>query len=251
MIVKRLLTLCGVFLILLFALLSTRASNKASAASNIYVRVTVVPNDIDHDGYSNDEEIAAGSNPADPDSTPGTTQLNLYTGVNFISLRADVLSMGNAVTLLESLGGSQVIQRVLIFDPGSQSFIEAGYNEAGEFYGENYAFTAGQGNLGLVIYSKEDTVVVFTSVYSPAWNLKQGINLVGIPNTVTGLTASNLLDRIGGEVVVNSMSGYNEETGRFETMAYYNGQLVGVDFRIVPGEGYFIFMKNEVLGFRP
>ena len=125
MIVKRLFTLSGVFLILLFALLCTRDGNIASAASNIYVRVTVVPNDIDIDGYSNDEEIAAGSNPADPDSTPGTTQLNLYTGVNFISLRADVLSMGNTVALLESLGGSQVIRRVLIFDPGSQSFIEA------------------------------------------------------------------------------------------------------------------------------
>ena len=74
---------------------------------------------------------------------------------------------------------------------------------------------------------------------------------MGIPNTVTGLTASNLLDRIGGEVVVNSMSGYNGETGRFETMAYYNGQLVGVDSGIVPGEGHFIVMKNEVLGFRP
>ena len=77
--------------------------------------------------------------------------------------------------------------RVLIFDPGSQSFIEAGYNEAGEFYGENYAFTAGQGNLGLVIYSKEDTVVVFSSVYSPAWNLKQGINLVEFPIQSQGL----------------------------------------------------------------
>ena len=40
-------------------------------------------------------------------------------------------------------------------------------------------------------------------------------------------------------------------TGQFETAAYESGQLVGVDFPIVAGEGDFIFFRSEGSGFRP
>jgi len=43
---------------------------------------------------------------------------------------------------------------------------------------------------------------------------------------------------------------YSTEKGAFETAGFdLDGQLVGIDFPIIPAEGYFIFMKQEVLGF--
>jgi hypothetical protein len=59
-----------------------------------------------------------------------------------------------------------------------------------------------------------------------------------------------LLEELGDDVVT-SIQRFNTTTGAFETAAFGpEGQLVGVDFLIVPGEGYFIFMKQEILNFR-
>ena len=62
---------------------------------------------------------------------------------------------------------------------------------------------------------------------------------------------SQLLEKLGGEAVVSSIQRFNQDTGEFETASYNNAQPAGVNFPIVPGEGYFIFMKSEVPGFRP
>ena len=52
--------------------------------------------------------------------------------------------------------------------------------------------------------------------------------------------------------MVSSIQRFNPTIGLFETAAYdQNGQPSGVDFAIVPGEGYFVFMKQDKLGFRP
>ncbi len=51
--------------------------------------------------------------------------------------------------------------------------------------------------------------------------------------------------------MVSSIQRFNPETGKYETAGYHNGQVVGVDFPIKPGEGYLIHMKQDVLGFTP
>ena len=42
-----------------------------------------------------------------------------------------------------------------------------------------------------------------------------------------------------------SIQRYNPAKGEFETATYdTSGQPLGVDFLIVPGEGYFVYMKK-------
>ena len=79
--------------------------------------------------------------------------------------------------------------------------------------------------------------------------LKQGFNLIGIACPADGYTAFQLLTDLTFENAV-SIQRFDPHTGTFETAAFQSdGQLVGTDFPITPGEGYFIFMKQELSGF--
>lgn len=110
---------------------------------------------------------------------------------------------------------------------------------------------SGQGLVGLIVYAKQDATFTFTSRYCPTWNLSGGINLVGTSCAASVLTAFQLLENLGGDGLVSSIQRFNRNTGEFETAGYHNGQPVGVDFSIVAGEGYFVYMKQNVFGFRP
>lgn len=71
---------------------------------------------------------------------------------------------------------------------------------------------------------------MFQSVFCPAWDLRIVLNLVSSPCTSFGLTALQLLDKVGDETAVNSIQRYNSATGEFETATYHEGHPVGVDF---------------------
>jgi hypothetical protein len=72
-------------------------------------------------------------------------------------------------------------------------------------------------------------------------DLKPGFNLVGFACPADGYTAYQLLNNIGKENV-SSIQRYSTEKGAFETAGFAaDGGLVGVNFAIVPGEGYFIY----------
>lgn len=218
--------------------------------SNIQ-KLLIGSDDSDSDGYSIKDEIAAGSDPSNPDSKPGTTSLSLSQGFNLISFPAETLYYGNIYMLMEALGGSDIISKILVSDPSGQTFNELGYNQTGQFYGQNFSLESSQSLAGFIVYAKQDASFTFTSRYCPTWSLRVGTNLVGTPCAAQGMTAFQLLEKIRNEAMISSIQRFNPDTGRFETAVYENGQPVGVDFPIVAGEGYFIHMKQERLGFKP
>lgn len=61
--------------------------------------------------------------------------------------------------------------------------------------------------------------------------------------TADGYTAFKLLSDLGSKNVA-SIQRYSSKKGAFETAGFgLDGELAGVDFSIIPGEGYFLFMK--------
>ncbi|MFH2142754.1 MAG: hypothetical protein ABIJ97_10045 [Bacteroidota bacterium] len=207
--------------------------------------------DSDEDGYNNLEELNSHSDPNNPDSRPGATTLTLHKGYNQVSFPAETMHYGDLQNLMEALGGSAVIDKIFIFDPVSQAFTEAGYDVDGFFYGESIALAAGRGLPGFIVYAKQGAVINFTSQYCHTWDLKPGTNLVGSGCIANNFTASDLLLSIGDDTEISSIQRFNHETGTFETMGYEGVQPSGLNFSILPGEGYFIQMKQETFDFMP
>jgi hypothetical protein len=60
---------------------------------------------------------------------------------------------------------------------------------------------------------------------------------------VEGYSAFQVLTELGS-TNASSIQRYNPDTGAFDTVAFdLDNQFVGVDFPIVPSEGYFVYMK--------
>ena len=206
-------------------------------------------NDRDGDGYSNDEEIAAGSDPNDPYSIPGTYHITLAAGYNLFNFPTGLTAYPDLDSLLTALGGGNYIERALLFDPVTQIFAESWY-DAGVLYGDNPSLEPGD-NPNLILYlSNGPHTVHFMTRYCPAYDLTEGVNLIGSGCIPEGLTAFTLLQEIGSEMTVSSIQRFNPLTAQFETAAYRDGIPVGNDFPITVGESYFVTMKQDVEGFR-
>jgi hypothetical protein len=83
--------------------------------------------------------------------------------------------------------------------------------------------------------------------------MRKGFNLMGAP-TNTGIihvSAFVLLEDMGGEAVVKSIQQFNPATGKFDTAAYVDGNLAGVDFALNPKFGYIVYMHTDITGFNP
>lgn len=203
--------------------------------------------DSDGDGNTNEMEVASKSDPLNRFSYPGAGAAGTSRGFNLISLQGDlaeILDEDNptAYRLLQLLGGSDKITRIQKIESALGLVREALY-EGNVPAGEDFVIEPGD---GLIVYSKADAVIPFTSVVCRTLDLYIGNNLIGLPCAAPGMTAFQLLRAIGGEMVISSVGRYNRNTGEFETASYHNGAPVGVDFSIIPGEGYFITMHQSV-----
>ena len=161
----------------------------------------------------------------------------LKQGFNLISIPADVTSMPDLRDWLPVLGDSLEIEKVMVYDDEAGKFITLVPGET-----SNPGFML-QGGEGLIVYAKQNKEITFGSILCSTHDLKPGFNLVGFSCPVYGYSAYQLLNELGNGNV-SSIQRYSTSTGAFETAGFGpDGQLAGVDFSIVAGEGYFIYMK--------
>ena len=194
--------------------------------------------DYDGDGVSDLDEFLNGTNPADAFRIP------LHKGFNLVGL-ADAVAGDNFRFRMQRLGDSFTVEKALILDPEAGSYITMTPGDPGN---PDVILSGGE---GVIVYALEEGELTFGLGNCAPFDLHQGLNLVGVACPPEGYTAFDVLDALG-EMSVSSMQRYNPETGAFESAAIDGaGMPVGVNFPIVPGEGYFIHMKEEVIGFSP
>ena len=190
--------------------------------------------DVNDNGRVDDGE----TDPNDESSYPAAL-IHLKQGFNLIAIPADVSIQYDLKDWLPVLGDSSEIEKVMVYDEANNRFITLIPED-----GSNPNFTLNGGE-GLIVYAKEEKQVGFVSVYCSSLNLEQGFNLIGIACPTDGYTAFDLLSSLGSANVA-SIQRYSTEKGAFETAGFDpDGQLVGVDFTIVAGEGYFVYMKQD------
>ena len=84
-----------------------------------------------------------------------------------------------------------------------------------------------------------------TNPKEPDSILSAGLNLFGYPVDVPeGYTSYDLIIDLGTEDEISKIQRYNTATGTFETTAYEGGIIIGDEFNIESGEGYYVYMKE-------
>lgn len=194
--------------------------------------------DFDEDGFTDQEEHDACSNPDNPDSYPKDTPIALNTGFNLIALPSDLDCSSAIMDLVPLFSDESGIEKILTFDNEENHYTTILPEDD---FDPSFIHTGD----GLIVYALQDQEITFMSVDCSGIDLRQGMNLVGFACPIANFSAYQLLGDLGNENII-SIQRYNTEKGMFETAGFDNGQIIGVDFEILPGEGYFIFMKQEV-----
>lgn len=159
----------------------------------------------------------------------------LKKGFNLIAVPVDEAT--DLTDLLPLLGDSSEIEKVLVYDDQAGTFVTLLPWDSSS---EGFMLNGGE---GLIVYARQDKEVTFATVLCSALDLKPGFNLVGFACPADGYTAFQLLSDLGSANVV-SIQRYSTNKGAFDTAGFgLDGQVVGVDFVIVPGEGYFVYMR--------
>ena len=200
--------------------------------------------DNDNDTFNNSTEHGIGSNPLNFNSRPGDTAIHLYSGFNMIAIPTDLSYPADLRDVLPLIGSSLEINEVLA--PNKQTANYVSLRPENPLNPEHIL----HGGEGLIVYGSQEKEINFTTVLCVDLDLKQGVNLIGVSCPPVGYTAAEFLLDVGIENI-SSIQRFNSESGFFETIGFdANGAVVGNDFPIVRGEGYFVYMKQGVLGFR-
>lgn len=169
--------------------------------------------------------------------------ITLNKGYNLISIPVDITPMPDLNDWLPVLGDSAQIDRIMAYDEQAGSFVTLIPGDA-----NNPSFTLENGD-GLVVYAIQEKDIAFASLSCSPLDLFTGFNSVGFACAQDGYSAFDLLTALGAENVI-SIQRFDADTGTFKSAGFNaDNQPTGIDFLIVPGEGYFIYMKQEVVDF--
>ena len=95
-----------------------------------------------------------------------------------------------------------------------------------------------------------DTLTSWDGSLADSYAQNDTNNLKGFCCPGSGYSAFELLKGIGS-AGITSIQRFNTDTGRLETAAFNaDRELCGVDFKIVPGEGFFVEIKKQLNGFQ-
>ena len=194
--------------------------------------------DPDGDGFDNQSEVIAQSNPLNEDSFPAEITVDLDPGLNLAAIPAEVAYSKKLSSWMPFFGDSTQIEKVLYLDPQSGHYITL---VPGETPLEDPMLTGAE---GLIVHAFEAISVTFHSVFCASPDLQSGFNLIGVPCPPEGYTSFDLLQDYGSNSVT-SIKRFSTEKGAFETAGFDEyGELCGINFPIVPGEGYVLFVKQ-------
>jgi hypothetical protein len=198
-----------------------------------------VPDGVEDSNYNGTVDFWE-TDPTDGSSLPAVI-LHLKKGFNLVALHVS----GELGDWLPAVGNRLQVEQVSAYDEVSGTWVTLIPEDAA-----NPAFTL-QGSEGLMVRASEDRTIGLAAVACPAVDFTAGFNLVAFGCPGEAVTAYQLLQAIGSQNVV-SIQRYSAGKGAFETAAIdENGERIGMDFALVPGEGYIIFMKQAVLDFIP
>jgi hypothetical protein len=213
---------------------STRTFSGTPASSDvgtITIRVTATDNGMPPANVFDDFNLSV------------VLQITLKKGFNLVAIPEDVFGQPDLNDWLPVFGDITEIEKVMAYDAVAGKYIILVPDDP-----TNPSVTL-EGGEGLIVYGRQDKEVSFTSLFCSTRNLNQGFNLIGIACPPDNYTAFQLLDDLDSEHAI-SIQKYETEKGAFETAGFdQSSNPSGIDFPIVAGEGYFIYMKQAVLGF--
>ncbi len=209
----------------------------------------------DGDSATDLEEYNSGSDPKDINSIPVNLNVVLNAGFNLFGYPLTEASGLTSFDLIGILGDNTEINSVLVYDRLTDTYQEAFYNGVNP---DGVDTPVGFGD-GVIVYSLVAKTVNFNATVRPGnsyvecvpLTLAAGLNVETFPCIPSGYSAFELLAGLGGAPFIYSIERFNPVSGEFESAGYLDNNIVGVDFEIKRGEGYFIFMKQQVSGFNP
>jgi hypothetical protein len=169
----------------------------------------------------------------------GIIDTRLYAGLNLFGYDVEVPTGYTSHTMIADLGSQDEVEMIQRYDPATGTVQTTAY-EGGVVVGDEFDIVSGEGYY--VFMKQEKTASQIRPVVTFLAQLQPGLNLVSIP-CVSTCNSYDMLSYLGTPGEVSSIQRFNPETGGFQTTAYLGDQPSGVNFDIVNGEAYLIYMR--------
>jgi hypothetical protein len=168
-------------------------------------------------------------------------EIYLFSGLNIFGHPVEVIQGYTSYDLIEALGKDDEVDNIQRYDPNTKSNETTAYDPNGLPCGKEFNIICGEGYL---VNMKTAKPVSFAgTIVNPGISCNKGFNIISIPNIPAGYTSYNLLSYLGFSDEITSITRFNSKMGIYETTSYYYGKPSGIEFNIINGEAYLIYMK--------